>query len=383
MRYLFFDIECCDGEHICEFGYVITNEDFNIIEKKVFTINPDKPFNLTGRPHQRDLQLCFPEAVYYSSPIFTDFYQVIKDLIENPNQIVVGHSIGNDAKFIRKACRRYKLNPINFKFVDSQKIYSEFTADKRRVSLEKAEELLSLPKPEYLHKSDDDALLTMQLVEKMCFALEMTLQEVVELCPLSCGSSNNFNIAYNGDSIDEQIELLLKNPNALSMNKKKLCLEKFIESVQPIGELVQSKLNGKKLCLSYQYEKEYVVETLRIIQLLANHGCKYNIRVSENDYYVPTASELESEQVDVHTRYYAALKKDDGRRVEIMTFAELYSILEVTEGLLRSVELSKVTQQRKSMKKGMRNYITGKATNTLGDILKRNGVVLSDVVRDK
>ena len=33
MRYLAFDIECCDGKHICEFGYVITDEKFIVEEK--------------------------------------------------------------------------------------------------------------------------------------------------------------------------------------------------------------------------------------------------------------------------------------------------------------------------------------------------------------
>lgn len=32
MRYLAFDIECCDGKHICEFGYVITDEKYYIIK---------------------------------------------------------------------------------------------------------------------------------------------------------------------------------------------------------------------------------------------------------------------------------------------------------------------------------------------------------------
>lgn len=32
MRYLFFDIECCDGENICEFGYVITDEKFQTLK---------------------------------------------------------------------------------------------------------------------------------------------------------------------------------------------------------------------------------------------------------------------------------------------------------------------------------------------------------------
>ena len=44
MRYLFFDIECCNGRNICEFGYVITDDKFNILEKKDFTINPENKF---------------------------------------------------------------------------------------------------------------------------------------------------------------------------------------------------------------------------------------------------------------------------------------------------------------------------------------------------
>ena len=26
LRYLFFDIECCDGKHMCSFGYVVCDE---------------------------------------------------------------------------------------------------------------------------------------------------------------------------------------------------------------------------------------------------------------------------------------------------------------------------------------------------------------------
>ena len=34
MRYLCFDIECCDGQHICEFGYVITDENLAVQKKR-------------------------------------------------------------------------------------------------------------------------------------------------------------------------------------------------------------------------------------------------------------------------------------------------------------------------------------------------------------
>ena len=38
MRYLFFDIECCNGRDICEFGYVITDTEFNVLEKKILPL---------------------------------------------------------------------------------------------------------------------------------------------------------------------------------------------------------------------------------------------------------------------------------------------------------------------------------------------------------
>ena len=46
MKYLFFDIECCDGNHICSFGYVIVNNNFEILEKKDLVMNPEKRFKL-------------------------------------------------------------------------------------------------------------------------------------------------------------------------------------------------------------------------------------------------------------------------------------------------------------------------------------------------
>lgn len=41
MKYLSFDIECCDVQHICEFGYVIIDEQLNVLERDRITINPE------------------------------------------------------------------------------------------------------------------------------------------------------------------------------------------------------------------------------------------------------------------------------------------------------------------------------------------------------
>lgn len=51
MKYLFIDIECADGGKgtICSFGYVIADENFNVIKSEDVIINPQGRFNLTGR----------------------------------------------------------------------------------------------------------------------------------------------------------------------------------------------------------------------------------------------------------------------------------------------------------------------------------------------
>ena len=51
MKYVFFDIECSnsfvESSKICSFGYVLTDEKFNIIKKEDIFINPSGKFKLS------------------------------------------------------------------------------------------------------------------------------------------------------------------------------------------------------------------------------------------------------------------------------------------------------------------------------------------------
>ena len=323
MRYLAFDIECCDGKHICEFGYVITDEKFNIIQKSVITINPESKFNLVGRPGSRDLYLSFSEEQYYNSPIFTTYYDEIKSLLEYPEQIVLGHAVGNDADFLRTACKRYKLSYINFQFFDSQKAYSEYTNKKKRVSLENAENEMSLEKSKMLHKSDDDALLSLRLVQAMCQNLEISLMQLMVLYPTACGSSRNHMIRYTGDSLKEMLLALDNNPESLSNRKKKECIKKFNECIVAEGDIIKSQLNGKSYCFGQKFEMENIKLALILMQLMKNHDCSYNAKVAENNLYIATKNELTNPPP--HSRFLmATAKKTANGRIEILTFPELY-----------------------------------------------------------
>lgn len=334
MRYLFFDIECCNGRNICEFGYVITDDKFNILEKKDFTINPENKFDLTGRSNGRDLYLYYPESTYYRSNKFPYFYENIKKLIEYPDQLIVGHAISNDAGFLRIACRRYKLEPINFKFADSQRMFSEFTNIRKSISLETAGESLNVEKPKYLHKSDDDSELTMNLVKGMCKQLDCSLEELIELCDSCSGKSENNQITYDDFEIRQQkrYEDGKSGVNNTVRGRNYRMFLQFLDGVKPQGDIVESDLNGKSLCVSLNYEIGHFKEMLSLVQLLTNHNATYKMRASDNDIFVT----YDARDDEGNIRHCSRLKHVndaivEGKDIKIISFDKLLKILNVTK----------------------------------------------------
>ena len=89
MKYLFFDIECSNCFNgvgkMCEFGYVLMDEEFNIISRDDIPMSPgrgrENKFHLTGRKHEKDLVLAYTEDHYISQPEFPTFYNRIKTLM--------------------------------------------------------------------------------------------------------------------------------------------------------------------------------------------------------------------------------------------------------------------------------------------------------------
>lgn len=328
MRYLFFDIECCNGRDICEFGYVITDENFKPLEQCDITINPQNKFSLTGRPDHRDITLFYPNHVYYSSPKFDVFYKVIKNLIEAPDQIIVGHAIANDAKFLKTACDRYSLPPINFKFNDSQKMFKEYFNESRSISLENAGKRLEIEKPQYLHKSDDDSLLTMHFVQKMCEKLEVTLPELIELCPSCSGKMVNGNTSFDDSQkrIEKWIQMARDGGNNIIANKNIKLFRFFLASVKPQGEIKKTKLTGKSICISMNYEHRHFKEMLALIQIIVNCGGKYSLKSSQSDIFVEYSDNHPCSRLK-----FVEEANANGSDIKIISFSKLLELLNITE----------------------------------------------------
>ncbi|MDE5617963.1 MAG: 3'-5' exonuclease, partial [Clostridia bacterium] len=244
MRYLFYDVECANcfnGEgKICSFGYVITDTDFNVVEKRDIVINPASRFYLRKKGNRPEIELAYEEDYFKKQPKFDKFYDELKQLLEYHDQIVMGHSILNDVKHMAYQCKRYNLPCIDYRFGDSQLIYKKFVKGGSQVGLARICEEYDIH-PEHLHRSDDDAWATMEFVRKFCQERFITLDKLLADNPDLTGSVEDFEVTMSGISVTRSKRFLQRQ------------LEEYIKTLAPISG---GALKGKRYCMSKKFERD-------------------------------------------------------------------------------------------------------------------------------
>lgn len=180
MNLLFFDIECASvyktTAKICAFGYVLCDENFNILCKEDILINPKGRFHLTGAGN-RGITLPYEYKKFKEYPPFTQVYPRIKELLEDRRNAVFGHATHNDVKYLELETNRFKLPSFNFEFSDSQLMYMTATEDfTRQFGLEYITSQLGV---EFTpHRAADDAYATMRVVQALCVKYGCNVSEL-------------------------------------------------------------------------------------------------------------------------------------------------------------------------------------------------------------
>ena len=183
MEYVFFDIECAsvtkEFAKICVFGYCLTDEQFNIIEKEDILVNPKGGFHLTDRKGQEGIVLPYDYAAFKKYPAFPAIYPHVRALLESENRLVFGHATGNDVKYLNLETKRFHLPAFRFEFYDTQLLYmSMINAFDRQYGLETVVQALGV---EFTpHRAADDAYATMRAAQAMCRKEGVTLPELLE-----------------------------------------------------------------------------------------------------------------------------------------------------------------------------------------------------------
>ncbi len=195
MKYLFFDIECANclnGEgKICSFGYVLTDENFNVLKKRDIIINPKAPFLLGNGKNGNGIKLAYPLFRFDWAHTFPYYYQEIRRLLLSKDHFPIGFADDQDINFLLYTCKRYNLPTLYFDYLDVQSLDMVLSSSTQPRGLSFLIESFGLEKG-VCHKSDEDALMTMEILSRLVSDSKMNLSKLIKQHPQVVKSVDQF-----------------------------------------------------------------------------------------------------------------------------------------------------------------------------------------------
>lgn len=326
MKYLFFDLEFAatlpSGKKICEFGYVLVNEKFELIERLNLLINPNIELNEWDN-YVVDNILTRSYLVYLQQPSFECFYEQIKKLFKKSDYIF-GYSILNDVTGINDELKRYGLPPLEYEFYDVQQIYSKNINVDQQFSLATALDHFKIQKEERLHDAETDAFHTMRVLQEILELSKLSINDLLISCP------NAKDKCY--DYTTERYEYLLKHPVLIKENnnivKNKFNRRRYSQLVDNVIPLKKGneKLLNKRVYISVDYTNYNYIQTLNFIQLIRNESGYFVKSYKEANLYVRFPGEhlkSDDEKID-------EFRKRICPHLKVIEFNELLEILNVS-----------------------------------------------------
>ncbi len=287
MQFVAFDLESTDGcfssGNICEFGYCVADENFNILDSKNILIRPIGKVNIA---YYR-VKLAYPLKVYYRSPSFVENYSKIGTILQKPDCVVLGHAIHNDIVGINSACKINTLKPYDFCFVDTQILYSIFKNHTGVMSLDKIAEEIGVEFKH--HRADEDAKLSLLTLKYICEKEQMTFEQVMAVYEATIGLNEN-GVITNFVSK----KCASQAPSLTSKSSKRRILSMFKPKAVD-SSLIDKKnaLYKKKIFINRDIMLDDIDITRAMLNKLVALGAKNVNFVNNCDYYVGEVSSEE------------------------------------------------------------------------------------------
>lgn len=283
MNYIFFDTECSNclngNGKICSFGYVKTDENFNVIKKKDILMNPEAPFLLGNAKTGRGISLAYPLFKFQNSHIFPRFYDEIRALLEKEDHIVFGFSVAQDINYLMYTCDRYHKKQINYKAFDIQQFERQAFNLKNTTSLDKLIAKYNLQVLTY-HRSDDDAYMSMEVFIQLMKELNLSLEDTLK----------NYSSCYT--SVDQVVEAKeLRKKKQIENARLFKLYQSFIakEDIQvPLSDINTHFLN-KKFVISKKIFFEHSEELLKLKHKIIKSGAIIVDSFTKADIIIITA----------------------------------------------------------------------------------------------
>ncbi len=368
MDLLFIDIECAnckEGGKLCEFGYVLTDNNFNLKQRENLLINPDTEFD----PYVIKNMLNFTKSEYENSPKFNYFYDKIFNLLTDKNVIVVGHTIGGDAVHIGDDCIRYKLPTPDFSYVDIVELYKVHTKTVNATSLVKMCAFLGIEEQQNVHSADADAMMTMLVAKALCEKNEITIEQFINNYPQCKGKIYNYAKTVEQKANYKQFLFECeKIGRKLTDCAQNSIIRQFKKFVLRQGAL-SDKLSGKNVCLSSNFELTEYNKTLNLIQIIKNAGGNTVSQPTKCNVFVkyPLFTE-DNKEVYCKKRESVETLKEKGKKIEIIEYGDFLSLLNIAEKDLQAPIYRKVEKYIK--RKSSHAYSDHATPTTIGELLK-------------
>lgn len=284
MKLVFFDIECASvfkyTAKICAFGYVVCDEQFNILEKEDILINPKGKFHLTDVGGDRGIVLPYEYSEFKKYPAFPQVFGKIKRLLEDRENLVFGHATHNDVKYLNLETNRFHLPSFNFTFSDSQLMYMTAIGDfSRQFGLEYITGDLDVQFTP--HRAADDAYATMKVVEALCKKYDCDCAELEKILAIKRGRIKNHRIIR--PTSQAQIDYIADRERA--KRERAVRRNKFFVFVSRRKVVKGGKLRGKVFGFSRPLEDDIEL-SMPLVERIYAQGGRFSQKLEECDVYV-------------------------------------------------------------------------------------------------
>lgn len=345
MNYLFIDIECAnckDGGKLCEFGYVLTDEQFNQKEESNILINPDAEFDAYVLHHM----LNFKKEDYLKSPKFNETYAKIYDILTKKDTLVVGHTIGGDAVHIGDDCVRYNLPTPDFNYVDVVELFKTIDGTKNATSLVNMCKALEIETGENVHSAGVDAKLTMLVAKSLCEKNSISFSDFIKSNPQCKGSIKNY--AKTVERKENYKKFLFESElkgRKLTTGAQNSIIRLFKKWVFVRAKTIaENPLSGKAVCFSGNLELTEYNKTLNLIQAVKNVGGILVSQPTKCNIFIKYDLFTEDKK-EVYCKKLEAVEQliERGKNIEIMQLNDFITYLgidekELDKPIFRSVE---------------------------------------------
>ena len=291
MKYVFFDIECAcvykSVAKICAFGYVVTDENFRVLEREDILLNPRGKFHLTDRKGREGLVLPYVYEDFKKYPAFPAAYGRIKALLEDKEHIVLGHATLNDVNYLNLETKRYKLPSLRFSYYDTQFFYMNVKRNfSRQLGLgAMAEELGVEFTP---HRAVDDAYATMRVCEAICRRERTGLNALISRYGVLPGRVADYRIE-TPHSAQERSYHAMREQEREQRAKTRDAFFRFVNKNMPRRRRGGS-LDGKVFCFARELEDGYPDARKLLAEIFACGGT-YTSHPAECNVYIGRARE--------------------------------------------------------------------------------------------